>query len=389
MDNNNNRSLATRDTQAKNESGIRTNHLLLIGIDKYTNGVRPLDNAVRDAVAFRDVLLDKFQMKQENITELLDENATRANIIGTFSKLIDSLTSSDNLIIYFSGHGELIDRAHKDEGYWIPVDAKLDDTGSYITNERIQNFFSNLQAHHVLGIIDSCFSGSLLLRDIGAVAQRYYNIPSRWIMTSGAKEPVSDGHGKHSPFAASLLTQLKNNPSNAIGVSTLWTSMREGVVANANQTPLCQPITGGGHQGGEFFFLSNDVKEVPETITQAAQAPDRNVGPETPIAPPVKPEEEETKITDIDSLKKDLKMKVAMDELDKAFKILSDVVSSDSSHQMTILVRMGGYSSLKEKITMGTINDPSVEKAKIRNALLSVIGQLEDDDLVEDAFSLI
>ena len=101
------------------------NCLFLIGIDNYQH-VGKLQNAVRDAKAFRDVLLAKYNFKPDSVIELFNQHATYDAIDQVLRKLAFELRPQDNLIIYFSGHG------HYDEfygdGYWIPVDAHYENT---------------------------------------------------------------------------------------------------------------------------------------------------------------------------------------------------------------------------------------------------------------------
>ncbi len=361
----------------------RANHLLVIGIDEYSNGIRPLKNAVRDARSFQKVLLERFKFDGKNCIELFNEDATRSAILKAFDDLAEKLTPDDNLLVYFSGHGELIERRSGDKGYWVPADAKLNERGTYVDNFQIRDFFGDLNAHHVLGIVDSCFSGSLLLRDLSASAKRYYNIPSRWIMTSGRKELVSDGRGDNSPFAESLLTQLKNLPKKTLSVSELWIQMREGVVANASQTPLCQPINGSGHQGGEFFFLQKELKSIPEDLVTEIPTLKNPVKSTTTPAPVETSTHPPDPHDNLPAWKKHLQKLIAKDDLDKALDTLYDALSSDSSHHQTLIIRMGGYNSLKKEMAMGIAQNPEMRKAQIKQAILYVIEELEKEDLAE------
>ena len=380
------RGIGGRSSNSTNTSTTRTNHLLIIGIDAYKNGVRPLKNAVRDAEAFKAVLMERFQFTEANCITLINEQATKKAIIKAFDQLIDKLTTDDNLLLYFSGHGELIDRVRTDKGYWIPADAVLNERDTYLPNDEIRDFFANLSAHHVFGIIDSCFSGSLLLRDLGAAAKRYYNIPSRWVMTSGMKEPVMDGSGEHSPFALSLLTQLRNYPEQAFSISELWLQMREGIVTNAKQSPLCQPIHDAGHQGGEYFFLSKDVNEVPVNLVSSVSTSSQRaveattVNSEAPSPPVVVPEKEEIP-TDLPGLKKYLKNKIVQDKLDEVFEILYSKINDDSQHQTTVMIRMSAYNGLKKDIANGIAENATMRMAQIKNAVLYVISEMEEEDL--------
>ena len=53
---------------------------LIIGINKYQN-VEPLSYAVNDAVAVKEMFVNKYGFKEENIKLITDEDATKDNIV--------------------------------------------------------------------------------------------------------------------------------------------------------------------------------------------------------------------------------------------------------------------------------------------------------------------
>ena len=53
---------------------------LIIGINKYQN-VQKLDFAADDAIAMKDILIESFNFPEHNITILLNEEATKDNIV--------------------------------------------------------------------------------------------------------------------------------------------------------------------------------------------------------------------------------------------------------------------------------------------------------------------
>ena len=59
---------------------------LIIGIDKYEN-VRDLNYAVKDAESIQDILVNKFDFPKGNIKLLINEGATKQNIIQAFSDI--------------------------------------------------------------------------------------------------------------------------------------------------------------------------------------------------------------------------------------------------------------------------------------------------------------
>ena len=81
------------------------NHLFLIGINKYKHHTN-LESCVKDCNDFKDILIEKFDFELSNVYELYDEEATNKRIQDAFRAYIKKLTTDDNLVIYFSGHGE-------------------------------------------------------------------------------------------------------------------------------------------------------------------------------------------------------------------------------------------------------------------------------------------
>lgn len=255
------------------------NYLLTIAIDDYEYCPK-LHNAVKDAKDLINVLTSRYQFESENILTLINENATEENILLTFRQLASSISPADNLIIFFSGHGEY-DPIFK-EGYWVPVNAKQGAIQDYVSNSKIKMVLNVIKSRHTFLIIDSCFSGSLFMqyRSTG-VAERLERDPSRWGLTAGRNEIVADGEaGKNSPFADSLIYHLKHSEK-SIGASELCNKVIEDVIANANQTPRGEPLKVEGHRGGQFFFhlkgaITSSSISVPQDRSSSA--------PSTPLS---------------------------------------------------------------------------------------------------------
>ena len=268
--------------EASPESGLskainRTNFLLIVAIDDYdTRGIPPLKNCVKDAEDLLELLLEEYEFEAEHVRFLCSGRAerfphlvvgpaTRRNIIDqmrAIAKLcqnenkrlnVQEDDSGANLLLYYSGHGWY--DQFLQQGYWIPVDATLDDFSMYVSNSTIRDFLNGIDTHHTLLLADSCFSGSLFATGEGkSIANtRLEQDPSRWGITAGRNEVVSDGTaGENSPFAANLLEELRKNES--IGVQELSVKVLEKVAADDKQTPRGEPLRVRGHKGGQFVF---------------------------------------------------------------------------------------------------------------------------------------
>lgn len=228
------------------------NYLLAIAIDEYEH-LPKLYNCRRDAEEFIRVLTENYPFEPYHVTKIFDPQARAPAIHAAFRNLIQIVRPADNLVIYFSGHGEYDPLT--DEGYWIPVDAGKEAYFQYITNDSIRRYIGRINSLHTFLISDSCFAGSLFAK--GAfknISKRYEHDPSRWGLSAGRNEIVSDGKpGMHSPFADALLYRLKQN-EDALGVQELCAYVVEQVQAHANQSPVGEPLRVEGHKNGQFVF---------------------------------------------------------------------------------------------------------------------------------------
>lgn len=247
---------------------------LIIGINVYKDNKIPnLKTAVKDANTIAKVLKDKYGFNTEL---LLDRKATREAKYNSLRRLAASTKPDDSVLIYFAGHGDL-DRLYN-EGWWIPADAAGGKPVTYLNNFRVQRAMRNMEARHVLLISDSCNSGTLFgegRRLPPVIDNKYYltlyNEKSRWGMTPGNKEPVSDtGSEGHSVFAYQLLKELKQNDKPFINIQEVYTRIAPIISNNSEQTPICRPIRNTGDQGGEFVFVAA-VKE--ESSSTGSKSP--------------------------------------------------------------------------------------------------------------------
>lgn len=232
------------------------NYLVLIACNNYTSWV-PLANAVNDAKNFRDVLLEYYHYKKENVYELYNEQVNKAEINKLVRELATKVGEEDKILIYYSGHGYYDE--FTEEGYWVPVNAAMtqDDMSQYLPNGTILKYIKALKTKHTLLISDACFSGSMFASTSRGMmyADRVESFKSRWGLSSGGLTEVSDGNaGEHSPFNLYLTNFLVNNPTEKLTISSLALYVRQSVMSNTMQEPQGKPLKNVGHEGGEFVF---------------------------------------------------------------------------------------------------------------------------------------
>ena len=232
------------------------NYLIVIGINKYSQWPE-LYNAVPDAKAVEHALTTNYKFDPDNVTILLDSAATRFAIFDALRKHIEKITPKDNLMIYFSGHG-YFDKLLS-EGYWIPIEAGGETISDFIPNSQILKIIENINSQHTFLVGDACFSGSLFASTTRSYSEHVEKYRSRWGLTSGRLEKVSDGEmGKNSPFAESFVEYLNTNKDTKVVVSDLIQHVKKKVSEVSDQTPIGNPLKGVGDEGGEFVFYKRD-----------------------------------------------------------------------------------------------------------------------------------
>lgn len=285
--------LAVLPAAAQADSGFGRFHALVIGNQNYRH-LTTLQTPLADAKAVAEVLKTQYGF---TVDLLLDKS--RDEIKLALSELRKTMTDErDNLLIYYAGHGYL-DKV-TGTGYWQPVDAEKDNDVYWLPTDEISRLLKAVRARHVLIVADSCYSGSLLMRDSGARLpaaasrdewlKRMQARRSRTALTSGGEEPVADGGGSgHSVFAKALLEVLRENKEILDGDS-LFDRLKRPVILNAEQTPLYGDIKMTGHEMGDFLLVPKELQEggIQEKSEGKADLNflKRNNGIQTDLVPP-------------------------------------------------------------------------------------------------------
>jgi hypothetical protein len=230
------------------------NYFLGIAIDDYRTWP-PLSNAKNDVINFSNLLKEKFGYQPANFTTLFDTAATRKNIIRQIRSYLVKVKPNDNVIIYFSGHGNK-DQLTDGDYYFIPCDGEADDISSAVKSTDIMDNFKNIRAKNCLLIMDACFSGLISNSVYAGQKMSLVNsdknpteLPSKWILTSGRATKVSDGiPGTNSPFASVMINYLRETEDQSkLTISKLLDYLKDNVPKfNRQQIPFGMSISGEG-----------------------------------------------------------------------------------------------------------------------------------------------
>lgn len=242
-------------------------YALIIANQEYDH-IDSLKTPHADAQRAKQILEDKYGFQ---VTMVLDGN--NSTVMRAINDMDARLGESDNLLIFYAGHGSRVQASGVETGYWLPSNATPppDDT-FWVSNEFVSRHLAHLKAKRVLVVADSCYAGLLssepgylFMGDKQSFTEDYirYKLPkkSRLLLASGGDLPVLDNAGNgHSVFARAFLDAL-DSAKGIISGPELFLKIKDQVSERAKsinfvQLPEFKAIKGTGHEVGDFFFVN-------------------------------------------------------------------------------------------------------------------------------------
>lgn len=227
---------------------------LLIGVSNYLDASLNLDKPVKDARTLSEILFKEYDFNREDINVLL--NPTRQEILSELYKLRSVITSNDNLLIFFAGHGYWDKNIN--QGYWWPRDARQNDPSFWLSNSDLREQIRGIKSGHTLLISDACFSGGIFrtrgvdeLNSAPINIQLLYKTKSRRAITSGNLSTVPD----QSVFFDYLTSRLLENKEKYLPSQSLFSNLKTAVMNNSLNIPQEGVINDAGDEGGDFIFI--------------------------------------------------------------------------------------------------------------------------------------
>jgi hypothetical protein len=234
---------------------------LLVGVDRYADSNIPaLANSAKDARTMGQLF--ESELGYETVVV---ENPNRAAVVAALNRLALEMRPQDSVVVYYAGHGELVEATKL--GYWQLSDADAKRPETWLANADISRLVGRIGASQVALISDSCYSGSLVAEerlrasaapvDPAAVLTR----KSVVVMSSGGNEPVFDeGKNGHSPFAWSLMNTLRQVQNWRPG-GQVFERVRFAVARELPQRPQYGVSRAAGHQaGGDYLFEQRQLE---------------------------------------------------------------------------------------------------------------------------------
>lgn len=168
---------------------------VIIGINDYPR-LPKLKYAVNDAQAFYRLMVEDNRVPAENVTLLLNEQASLVNLRSTLgTRLKSSARDNDIMVIFFAGHGATERDASSPDGdglekYLLPFDT--DPADLYTTAMpmvEVARILNRIRSYRLVFIADSCYSGASGGRTISVGDLRA-------TISDGFLDRVAGGRGK-------------------------------------------------------------------------------------------------------------------------------------------------------------------------------------------------
>ncbi len=218
-------------------------YAMIVGVSSY-NHMPSLRFTDDDAYQFYAFLKspEGGAVPDERISLLIDDAATKRNILNEMESLFRKADKNDVVLMYYSGHGL--------QGSFVPHD--YDGYNNTIAHQDILTIFDNSPAKHKICIADACHSGSLYASrgSLGTALQDYYqgfeNASSGTaLLLSSKREEVSLEYSglRQGVFSHYLIRGLKGeanvNEDKQVSVSELFqfVSQRVREYTAFNQNP--------------------------------------------------------------------------------------------------------------------------------------------------------
>lgn len=136
---------------------------LVIGIGKYReDGVVDATFADRDAIAFKEYLVQTFGFSDDRVFLLTNERATYRDIdrgLRNIERQLESDGQSD-VVVFYAGHGTFNLKDNSTSHYFVSYDADPNDPEDGYPLDAFYKQLSQLEAKSVTVFIDACFSGT-------------------------------------------------------------------------------------------------------------------------------------------------------------------------------------------------------------------------------------
>ncbi len=207
-----------------------------------------------------DIKLMKDALENYKIDSIIHKtNLTKSQMENFFfSELHESVLDNEvkSLMVWYAGHGKNIG----DTGYWIPVDAMLNDKSTFYNINYLREALTSYTEYlkHTLVVTDACESGPSFYQAMRSIPQNrncdditITRYPSSQTIASSGYELIPEP----SIFTRTFATLLTHNINPCIPIENIVNQLIIAASRNNQPIPRFGKITGMQDEGGTFFFI--------------------------------------------------------------------------------------------------------------------------------------
>ena len=145
-----------------NKAPNRRKQACLVGIN-YENSQYKLNGCVNDVYKLRRLLMEQYGYDSQDIKIIINQNASRRNILNEFTRLVSNAVDGDTICFSFSGHGVHTQDRNGDEA--DGRDELIVSADFYgITDDEFKHILKNhlKKGVKMFALFDNCHSGTIL-----------------------------------------------------------------------------------------------------------------------------------------------------------------------------------------------------------------------------------
>ena len=230
------------------QQSIPAIHVVIIGVADYQNDnqkLKDLQYTVNDARSVAQFYRSKNggAVAESSLMLLLNEEATKQNILTRTKELFAKANPRDMIVFYFSGHGTLRSLDNQKQLHLLPYDFAFNDEDAAIPISEIEELFNNTVADKKMLILDACHSGGTMPKLTGRFKNHLATLTDKdiAILTSSDIDETSiehssigeGGRGIFSYYLTNALTFHSNtcdtNDNGVVSILELFEYVRTSV----------------------------------------------------------------------------------------------------------------------------------------------------------------
>jgi hypothetical protein len=132
---------------------------LFVGLADYPNSPGDLPRCDTDASNLHQAFIDFAGMTRDNSVLLTNNQATPAAITGAVARLAERMDEDDVFVMFYSGHGNRVERGEPDAADPDGMDETLAVWGGAVTDDQLATALDAVPAAISLVMLDACYSG--------------------------------------------------------------------------------------------------------------------------------------------------------------------------------------------------------------------------------------